>query len=321
LISYIWSSLGELEWSLVHTHVLVVPCFGEVITIVDEALSSVDHNLVTTEQVGWPVELFGLKGHAWAMGEDWSFSQLLLFQKHWEWETAGVLGIDLLNLDSSIRQEVVEDVVLVTTVIGSVFPEDVEAENLSIVVKETLESLVWSSSLKEHLDVVLHLSLVWRSLLVIDHQPGLGEKILWVALRWVKSSSLVGVESSGEIIAVDDSENSSVHIEVHSNVKVLPDVVLGWILWSWELVSLHEDSLWNSGVLNSWLDNVDGIVIKIVVDSAFSDSVVLIGIFNNWLLEITGETKYLLQVKFKGKFQIFNQNFGDQVDQRSQQFK
>jgi len=86
-------------------------------------------------------------------------------------------------------------------------------------------------------------------------------------------------------------------------------------------VSLHEDSLWNSRVLNSWLDDVDGIVIKIVVDSAFSDSVVLIGIFNNWLLEITGETKYLLQVKFKGKFQIFNQNFADQVDQRSQQFK
>ena len=147
------------------------------------------------------------------------------------------------------------------------------------------------------------------------------ESVLWHGLRGVKWASFVGVESSGEIIAVDDSENSSVHIEVHSNVKVLPDVVLGWILWSWELVSLHEDSLWNSGVLNSWLDDVDGIVIKIVVDSAFSDSVVLIGIFNNWLLEITGETKYLLQVKFIGKFQIFNQNFGDQVDQRSQQFK
>ena len=125
---------------------------------------------------------------------------------------------------------------------------------------------------------------------MVSCQPGLGEKILWVALRWVKSSSLVGVESSGEIIAVNDSENSSVHIEVHSNVKVLPDVVLGWILWSWELVSLHEDSLWNSRVLNSWLDDVDGIVIKIVVDSAFSDSVVLIGIFNNWFLEIRVKT-------------------------------
>jgi hypothetical protein len=86
-------------------------------------------------------------------------------------------------------------------------------------------------------------------------------------------------------------------------------------------VSLHEDSLWNSGVLNSWLDNVDGIVIKIVVNGAFSESVVLICIFNNWLLEITSEAKYLLTVKFLGKFQIFNQNFGDQVDQRSQQFK
>jgi len=147
------------------------------------------------------------------------------------------------------------------------------------------------------------------------------EQIFWVPFWSAESNTLVGVESSGEIIAVDNSENSSVHIEVHSNVKVLPDVVLGWILWSWELVSLHEDSLWNSGVLNSWLDDVDGIVIKIVVDSAFSDSVVLIGIFNNWLLEITGETKYLLQVKFNGKFQIFNQSFDDQVDQRSQQFK
>ena len=293
MVSYIWSSLGELEWSLVYTHVLVVPCFREVIAIVDEALSSVDHNLVSTEQVGWPVELFGLKGHAWAMGEDWSFSQLLLFQKHWEWETAGVLGIDLLNLDSSIRQEVVEDVVFVTTVIGSVFPEDVEAEDLSVVIKETLESLVWSSSLKEHLDVVLHLSLVWRSLLVVDHQPSSGEKIFWVALRWVKSNSFIGVESSGEVITVNDSENSSVHIEVHSDVKVLPDVVIGWIFWSWELVSLHEDSLGDSGVLNSWLDDVDGVVIKIVVDGALSESIVLIGILNNWLLEITREAKYL----------------------------
>ena len=231
------------------------------------------------------------------MGQDWGFGQFLLFQEHWEWETTGVLGIDLLNLNSAIRQEIVEDVVLVTTVIGSIFPEDVEAENLSIVVKETLESLVWSSSLKEHLDVVLHLSLVWRSLLVVDHQPGLGEKICWVALRWVKSNSLVGEESSGEVIAVDDSENSSVHIEVHSNVEVLPDVILGWVLWSWELVSLHEDSLGNSRVLNSWLDDVKGIVIKVVEDGALSKSVVLIGIFNNWLLEITREGKYLLQLK------------------------
>lgn len=38
---------------------------------------------------------------------------------------------------------------------------------------------------------------------------------------------------------------------------------------------------------------MDGIVIKIVVNGAFSESVVLISIFNNWLLEITSEAKYL----------------------------
>jgi hypothetical protein len=43
---------------------------------------------------------------------------------------------------------------------------------------------------------------------------------------------------------------------------------------------------------------VDGVIIEIVVDSAFSKSVVLVGVFNNWLLEITVEAKDL-QLKFK----------------------
>lgn len=54
-------------------------------------------------------------------------------------------------------------------------------------------------------------------------------------------------------------------------------------------MSLHENSLWDSGVLNSWLDDVDGVIIKVVVDGALSESVVLIWILNNWLLEITFE--------------------------------
>jgi hypothetical protein len=117
----------------------------------------------------------------------------------------------------------------------------------------------------------------------------MGEQILWIALRWVKWDSLVRVESSSEVVTVDDSEDSSVHIEVHSNVKVLPGVVFSCILWGWELVSLHEDSLGNSGVLNSWLENVDGVVIEVVENGALSKSVVLICVFNYWFLEISGE--------------------------------
>jgi hypothetical protein len=47
--------------------------------------------------------------------------------------------------------------------------------------------------------------------------------------------------------------------------------------------------LWDSGVLNSWLDDVDGVIVKVVVDGALSDSVVLVGVFHNWFLEVSTE--------------------------------
>jgi len=65
------------------------------------------------------------------------------------------------------------------------------------------------------------------------------------------------------------------------------------IIWVWELVSLEENSLWNSRVLNSMLNDVDGVIIEVVEDNAFSNSEVLICIFNNGLLEIGIEFKDL----------------------------
>lgn len=41
---------------------------------------------------------------------------------------------------------------------------------------------------------------------------------------------------------------------------------------------------------------MESIVIKVVIDDALSDSVVLIGIFDHGLLEITEELKHLLVV-------------------------
>jgi hypothetical protein len=51
-------------------------------------------------------------------------------------------------------------------------------------------------------------------------------------------------------------------------------------------MSLEEDSLWNTSVFDSWLNNVDGIIVEVVVDDTFSESKVLIWILNNWLLKI-----------------------------------
>ena len=41
------------------------------------------------------------------------------------------------------------------------------------------------------------------------------------------------------------------------------------------------------------LNDMNGIIIEIVEDNAFSYSEILISIFNNWLLEIGVEFKYL----------------------------
>lgn len=220
------------------------------------------------------------------MSQDWSLGKLLLFQKHWEWEPSGVLGVDLFNFNLAVGQEVIEDVVFVSTVIGSILPENIENKNFSIIIKETLELFIWSSTFKLHFDILFDFSLVWWSLLHVDHSSSLSEKIIWITLWGIKCNAFVGKESSGEVIAVYDSENSLVDVEIARDVHISPGVVLGVIIRVWQLMSLEEDALWNTSVLNSWLNDVDGVIIEIVVDDAFSESEILIGILDNWLLEI-----------------------------------
>ena len=65
------------------------------------------------------------------------------------------------------------------------------------------------------------------------------------------------------------------------------------IVWPWELMSLKEDTLWDSRVFNSVLNDVDGVIVKVVVDNALSDSEVLIWVFNYWFLEESIKTEDL----------------------------
>lgn len=58
-------------------------------------------------------------------------------------------------------------------------------------------------------------------------------------------------------------------------------------------MAFQKDTLWDSTVLNLVLNDVNGIIIKVVVDCALSDAIVLIGILNNWFLEISFELKDL----------------------------
>ena len=59
-------------------------------------------------------------------------------------------------------------------------------------------------------------------------------------------------------------------------------------------MAFQENTLGDTTVFNSSFDDVDCIIIQIVIDNAFSYSVVFIGIFNDWLLEVSVELKDLL---------------------------
>jgi len=214
LVHHSWSWLLELHWSLVDSQNLVVEGLGEVIAVVDLTNSSVNVNILAAQEVVWGVELFLSKRHAWAMGHDWSFGKLLSLEEHWEWEPSSVGLVDFFNLNTVIGEEVIQNVILVSSVIRSVFPKNIEGQNLSVVFQKALQVLVWSSSLELHFNVVLKLCLVGWSLFHVDHGSGVHERIIWVLLWSVKGLSLVSVKVLGELIAVNNSENSSIHIEV-----------------------------------------------------------------------------------------------------------
>jgi hypothetical protein len=104
-----------------------------------------------------------------------------------------------------------------------------------------------------------------------------GEQVLWVWLSGVKSATFSSVEPPGEIITVNNSENSAIDVEIIRQIEIPPVVVFVlWVFWIWELVSLQENSLWDTGVLNLWLNDVDGIIVKVIINDAFSYSEVFV---------------------------------------------
>jgi len=110
--------------------------------------------------------------------------------------------------------------------------------------------------------------------------------IIWEILISIQRFSFILIKSSREFIAANDSENSFVHIEIRSNLQVLPIVIFGFIMGIRKLVPLQKDSLWNTSIFHSRLNDVDCIIVQVVINNAFSDSEILIRILNDWLLEV-----------------------------------
>ena len=208
LVLHLRSRLAELERNLCDSFVLLVPSLGVVVTVVDKALTSINVNFLTASQVEWSVVFFGSEGHAWAVSENGCFGEHLLLKEHWEGESATVLGVDLLDFDLLVGQEVVETVVLLAAIVTVVVPEDSEGKNVAVVVEEALQVLVGATTLQLDLVVVLELSKIGRVLLHVDHGTRVDEGIVWEALWGSDITSFVGEVGLCEFVAVDDSEYS-----------------------------------------------------------------------------------------------------------------
>ena len=58
-------------------------------------------------------------------------------------------------------------------------------------------------------------------------------------------------------------------------------------------MSLQENTLGNTTILHLVFDNVDSVIIQVIIDYAFSDSIVFVGVFNYGLLEVSLELEDL----------------------------
>ena len=74
-------------------------------------------------------------------------------------------------------------------------------------------------------------------------------------------------------------------------------------------MSFHEDTLRDTRVLDSWLDNVNGVIVEIIVNNAFSDSEIFVSILNDWFLEVSVEFENLYKSNVQISYMYSFDNF------------
>ena len=70
-------------------------------------------------------------------------------------------------------------------------------------------------------------------------------------------------------------EDSFVEVDVDADVEVSPSVVIGKFADDFgDFLSFEEDALWDAGVFDLGLGDVNGFVGKVIINDDFSDAVV-----------------------------------------------
>jgi hypothetical protein len=87
-------------------------------------------------------------------------------------------------------------------------------------------------------------------------------------------------------------ENAFIEVNVDADIEVFPGVGLDAAGFGDE-VALEENALGNSGVGDTRLQNVDGVVLQVVIQSALTQTVILVLVLNDGLLEVHREVQNL----------------------------
>lgn len=82
----------------------------------------------------------------------------------------------------------------------------------------------------------------------------MNEGVVRVGLGLSKLYAFVSVERPGELVAVNDTEDTSIKLDVDSNTEVFPGVGLNAARFRNE-VTFQEYALWNSRILDTRLRN------------------------------------------------------------------
>lgn len=83
----------------------------------------------------------------------------------------------------------------------------------------------------------------------------MNEGIVRVGLGLGKPYAFISVERSGELVAVNDTEDTPIKLDVDSNTEVFPGVGLNAAGFRNE-VAFQEDALWNARILDARLNDV-----------------------------------------------------------------
>lgn len=253
--------LFENRSFLLDSEVVSIPFPSEIVTIVEETSSPVDHDLCAADQVRGRIEFLFLESHSGVVGHDGLLRQLLASQQERVGILAGVLVPNLLHLNSVVSQEEVQSEVILLTLNRLVIPQNLERQHLPIVLNILIETTVRMATTELDLKVLLILLGVGRVDLDVFHGFLGVEQIVRHWFRQPEWLAHILEELPSELVAINHPENPLVEIDVLAQMEISPFVMLVRLAQLLrDPLTLYEQPLGNTAIRDAGFSDMDGVI-------------------------------------------------------------